>query len=353
MLEEFSTAPCGFCPEGGIIAQQLIGKYPNLFTFTHHAGFGRDSMTIFASDTIAKKYVTFAPAGVIDRGNYPIDVYTKPGFIGISRQKWDSIIAIRLNEPSQVKVSLTQSFDYSTRKLNVTVKAQFIQQVYANDYRINIAIVEDSVSGIGKGWDQKNYFNNDSRYPDLYHKGDSIVGYQHRHVLRALPFGTWGMEEIIPLVPEVPEVNTIYMCNLSNFTIPDRWKLKDITLYAFVSVYNDSNVWESILNTDEQKLNFTPSEVEETTITPQTLNLAVYPNPVSDLAYVECNFPETTKANFALFSSTGEKIRDIKSDVFLGKNNVYFYASDLATGLYFIKMTYNCGVICKKFLVNR
>jgi len=346
LLEEFSTAPCGFCPEGGIIAEQLIHKYPNLYTYTHHAGFGSDSMTIPESKTIAK-YTTFAPAAVIDRGDYPCPPYTKENFIGISRQKWDSICAVRLNNPAKAEIVIEDIiFDEVTRKLAVTVITKFIDDMEDNDYRINFAIVEDSVSGIGSGWDQKNYFNNDPKYPDLYQKGEYIEGYQHRHVLRAMPTGNWGDATVIPAQPEK---DVIYTYELTDYEIPELWKTKDITLYAFISVYNEDIFLHKIFNSDEKHLVEAPTGIEQTI---HRNGFSIYPNPVTDLAYIECNFPEITNAKFELFSINGQKIRDIKKGNFKDNTYVYFYASDLTPGIYFIKISTSNSIICNSFVVH-
>ncbi len=350
LLEEFSTAPCGFCPEGGIIAEKLIHKYPHLYTFTHHAGFGTDSMTIGESSTIAAKYTKFAPAAAIDRGHYPIPVYTKEGYIGVSRQKWDSVCAERLNEPAEAIVSFVSlDFQKESRLLNAELSVQFLTEKSSNDFRFNLAIVEDSVSGVGKGWDQKNYFNNDPTYPELYHKGDSIVGYQHRHVLRALPTGAWGKEG---LIPSIPETGVTYTYKLEDYKIPDRWKPEDITLFAFVSYYNTDNTKHKILNTDVRVLpGYGTNDVPEAENGAAEPKFSVWPNPAGSLAYIRLDFTEPTKAKIELFSSLGAKIRDIAGSDNYTDNIVYFHTSDLAPGVYYLKVTHRNGSYGTKFTV--
>ena len=348
LLEEFSTAQCGFCPEGGIYAENLINKYPNLFTFTHHAGFGTDSMTIPASNTIAYYYTTFAPAGVIDRGYYPIPVYTYPNYIAISRQKWDSIISIRLNEPALAEVALTQNYDNDNRLLDVKIDAKFLTSQESKDYRINLAIVEDSVTGIGHGWDQKNYFNSDPTYPTLYKKGDTIIGYIHRHVLRALPTGTWGVSGIIP---NSPESGKEYSYELKGFQMPAIWKVKDISLVAFVSYYDSVPLNHKILNSVQSTLSV-QTDVRDYDKLPYTGNsLEIYPNPVSNLGYADYFLSKGGAISFELYSISGDRIREIKSGNFNGHGFVYFYVSDLPNGIYILRITGSREIVCKKFSV--
>jgi hypothetical protein len=350
LLEEFSTAPCGFCPEGGIIAEELLHKYPNIYTFTHHAGFGTDSMTIPESKTIAAKYTTFAPAAVIDRGNYPIPVFTKEGFIGVSRQKWDSVVAVRLNDPAEVIVKIDKiNLDEQNRMLSVDVSAQFLlSKSEENDYRVNVLIIEDSVSGVGKGWDQKNYFNNEPKYPDLYHKGDSIVGFQHRHVVRAMPTGAWGLAGIIP---SIPESGTTYKYSLENFNLPAIWKIKDLSVLVFVSHFNTDYFKHKIYNTDGESL----AGYMKLDVTGQAQaneeEFGIYPNPAGSLTYIRFGFAYPTSAKIELYSAAGEKIRNIAETGIYTDNPVYFYTSDLAQGVYFVKVTYSGGIIARSFVV--
>ncbi|MCX6152801.1 MAG: Omp28-related outer membrane protein [Candidatus Kapabacteria bacterium] len=324
----------------------MINKYPNVFTFTHHAGFGTDSMTINESKTIAGKYTTFAPAAVIDRGHYPIPVYTDSNYIGISRQKWDSVLAVRLNDPALADITITKTFNDVSRLLDIKINASFLSAVEAKDYRFNLAIIEDTVKGIGKGYDQKNYFNNDPNYPTLYHKGDSIVGYPHRHVVRAMPAGIWGASGIIP---NLPDSGKTYTYQLTGFKIPDNWKTKDISLIAFVSVYDANPKKHKILNSEDIKLVVkTDVNEAETSINPN--NFEILPNPATDLCYINYNFENETFADFALFSINGEKIRDIKAGSFNKSGNVYFHVTGLNAGVYFIKIKTNNGTFCRKVL---
>lgn len=348
LLEEFSTAPCGFCPEGAIIAENLIHYYYQLLTFTHHAGFGTDSMTIKESQTLAAKFTNFAPAGVIDRNYHNIPVYTYPQYLAISRQKWDSIIAIHLNDPAEADIVITKrSFDKNTRNLTLDFTLSFLNDLETGDYRLNIAIIEDSVSGIGNGWDQKNYFNNDPKYPELYHKGDSIVGYIHRHVVRKMPLGAWGSADKIPSTPT--KGTQISFTDFKIDNLPANWKSKDCSVIIFLSKYNDDIQKMKVLNSVQTQFpgdNISVDDKEET-----FGNLSVYPNPVSDLGFIHLDFQNPTFALLELYSSLGNKVRDISKGIY-NSQNVYFYASDLPKGAYFIKVQTDSETKFINFIVD-
>lgn len=350
LLEEFSTAPCGFCPEGGLIAEELIDKYPNLITYTHHAGFGTDSMTIPESRTIAGIYTTFAPAAVIDRGDYKIPVYTYPDFIGISRQKWDSIVSERLNEPAEAEVLLTQNFNSITRFLNAKIDVKFLVQVDTNDFRFNLAIIEDSVSGIGEGWDQKNYFNDNPNYPSLYQKGNPIVGFVHRHVIRAMPTGTWGYGGIIP---DYPETDLTYTYNLNDFKIPDNWKEKDINLVAFVSYYNTDKFKHKILNSVQSKLSVTTGIENDVISGIDEMIMSINPNPVNDISSIEFYQQKDNHVSIKIIDRLGIEAISVLNNKILntGFHKLNFDSKQLNPGIYFCVLNTGDSYLTQKFVV--
>jgi hypothetical protein len=335
LLEEFSTAPCGFCPEGAIIAESLLKKYPELITFTHHAGFGVDSMTIDASKALAAKFTCFAPAGVIDRNYHNIPVYTYPDFLAISRQKWDSIISIHLNEPAEVEISINHhNFLSGTRSYQLGFSVKFLNDFPEDDYRYNVAIIEDSVTGIGNGWDQKNYFNDNPNFPTLYKKGDPFVGYIHRHVVRAMPYGAWGSSEgLLKVITK----NYSKKITFDISDVPKNWKMENCSVIIFLSKYNTDIKQQKIYNTVQFGIPIDFLSVDEGKQN-ENADFSVFPNPVPDLGYINLEFENPTFTKLELYSSLGIKIREIATGTYQNSQNVYFYTSDLSAGGYFIKV---------------
>lgn len=282
LLEEFSTAPCGFCPDGDLVAQQLIIDHPAVIWLTHHAGFGTDSMTVPESISIAGAFTTFAPGATIDKGDYPIPIYTSPPFIAISRQKWDSVCVAHLNDPPVVDINITNNYDSVTRILNCTVDASFITAPAAGDLRLNLFLVEDSVVGFGPGYDQVNYFNTTPGYP-YYGAGDPIVGYVHHHVLRKVVSGTWGMTGVIP---NTPVAGNTYSHTFSNIPVSAAWKDDDMDVIAFVSYYNASPLLRQVINSNHKNLKDSTSTTGINSGNAQNLQISVFPNPASDRIFL-------------------------------------------------------------------
>ena len=83
--------------------------------------------------------------------------------------------------------------------------------------------------------DLTNYYNTTSGHP-MYGRGNPIVGYEHRHVIRKVVTDVWGNSGIIP---NNPEVNKNYSTNF-NFQLDDFWNPDSLTLAAFVSLNSDT-----------------------------------------------------------------------------------------------------------------
>jgi len=330
LLEEFSTAPCGFCPDGDLVAAQLIIDHPTVIWLTHHAGFGVDSMTVPESVPIANAFTTFAPGACIDRGDYPIPVYTMPPYIAISRQKWDSVVVAHLNDPPVVDVSLTNNFDPVTRLFSCTVDANFITSPPTGDLRLNLFLMEDSVVGFGPGYDQTNYYNTTVGHP-YYGAGNPIVGYVHHHVLRKVVTGTWGMTGVIP---NSPVQGTTYSHTFTNIPIPSTWKEADMDVIAFVSYYNASANLRQVVNAGHKVL----LDSSQTTGLSPTLSkgerIMLYPNPASVRILIYADL-ENENNKFTLTDFTGKIIE--ATELEKGKRNYLLNVESLPNGIYFYR----------------
>lgn len=332
LLEEFSTAPCGFCPEGDIFAQQIISNHPQVIWVTHHAGFGIDSMTIAESSAIAGAFTTFAPGACIDRMDIPLPPYTIPPYIAISRQKWDSICVAHLNDPPVVDINIINNYDSVTRILNCTVDASFITSPATGDLRLNLFLYEDSVVGFGNGYDQTNYFNSTPGHP-FYNAGDPIVGYVHHHVMRKVPSGTWGMAGIIPAIPAA---GSSYSHTFNNISISSLWKDNDIYVVAFVSYYNASAYLRTVINSNQKWLKDATGTTGIIIEGSENNIVNIFPNPATDKAYLSGNLSSFKKSGLLITNTQGQNIRSFELD---NRNFEHqFSVQDLPDGIYFYKI---------------
>lgn len=326
LLEEFSTAQCGFCPDGDIVAAQLVKQYPRLIWVTHHAGFGTDSMTANGSNTIANAFTTFAPGACIDRVDAPIPVYTIQPYIAISRQKWDSVCAAHYSDPAIANVNIINHYDSNSRILNCEIQSTFLTVPKKGDIRVNLYLVEDSVVGFGHGYDQKSYFNTTPGHP-LYGKGDTVIGYVHHRVVRAIPTTAWGLSGV---VPATIQPGLTYSHSFTNISIPAKWKASNMEVVAFISYYNDTAKKRQVINSNHKKL----LEYNTGILINEVKNsCSIIPNPVSsffslnqiegngEIKTVELMNPEGKVVEKWVGSFTGNNTFSIKNL----ENGLYFY----------------------------
>jgi len=329
LLEEFSTAPCGFCPDGDIVAHNLVTAHPEVIWVTHHAGFGTDSMTINESKTIASTFTTFAPGACIDRIDAPIPVYTKPPYIAISRQKWDSVTSAHLNDTVKAELQITNSYDTITRLLDATINVHFLYAPLQGDLRLNLFIVEDSVVGYGPGYDQKSYFNKQVGHP-LYGKGDTIVGYVHHRVVRAIPSTTWGLSGIIP---NAPAQGSSYAYTFTDIQIPAKWKNKDIDVIAFVSYYNSDAKKRTVINSAHKMLLDNSTSAIQSPGLPENM-FTIYPIPSNGLLHLKST-GTSLPYQISIYSADGSLVRQEN----LITENAEIQLHELEGGLYFYRIT--------------
>lgn len=286
LFEEFSTAPCGFCPDGDVIAEGMAEKYPNMIWVTHHAGFGKDAMTIPEGVAIAKDVTNFAPAGLFDRVKFDHPLYSKPERLVASRQIWDSLMQVRLSEGADAGIAISNNYDTANRTLDCTVDVTFYGGSHSGDIRLNLFIVEDSVVGTGyPDYDQKNYLNGYSGHR-YYQAGDTIRGYVHHHVVRQIPTGAWGLTGVIPTTPVI---GTKYSKNFS-ISIPSEWLQERIDIVAFASYYNSDFKSRNVINANHLKM--TDVKTISASVSSNRIlknELLIYPNPARESVFISAS----------------------------------------------------------------
>jgi hypothetical protein len=193
LIEEFSTAPCGYCPDGHVKLEELLVAEPDAVGVTHHAGYLTDAMTIPASAAIADAFTNGAPTAAIDR-----ILWQGQNIVAISRTEWAARAAQALTRQAPLSVVPTPLFDPVTRRLDVAVFVEAMDYPLPGSLRTAVLVVEDHVVGQGPGYDQSNYYNDTPGSP-FYQRGNPIAGYDHRRVVRAVVPAAWGDSLLLPM----------------------------------------------------------------------------------------------------------------------------------------------------------
>jgi hypothetical protein len=348
LLEEFSTAPCGFCPDGDLVAEQLVRDHPTVIWVTHHAGFGVDSLTVPESVVIANAFTNFAPGACIDRGDYPIPIYTQPNYIAVSRQRWDSVVTAHLGDAVVLDLDIANFYDGDARFFSCTVSTTFRFAPLAGDYRLNLYLVEDSASGVGKGFDQTNYYDGTVGHP-YYRAGDPIVGYVHRRVIRAIPGGPWGVEGVFPASPDI---GYPYEYTFHDIAIPERWNPAALDVVAFVSRYDSDPKKRQVLYADSRRMLDGPAAVDRSAAAVLPGTVEIYPHPVRDRAALRVALPDGVPGELTVFDRLGRSAGSFRLPG--GVRTIELRTTAYPAGYYLARVvTRDGGTFSRGFVVAR
>jgi type IX secretion system substrate protein/outer membrane protein Omp28 len=330
LLEEFSGAHCGQCPMGNYMLDSMINKYPSVIGVSLHAYSSPDAMFFAQVDTIGTAYAPGAPLGAIDR------IYNSTfGYVAIYHNAWDAAIQNRLLQPVQLSVGLVSTWNSITRNISATITTTLISNLPSGDYRFNLYIVEDSVTGSGPGYDQVNLYDTQAGNP-FYGMGNPIIGYFHRHVVRAILPSAWGIAGIIPSSPLSGQAFSYPV----NYTLPANINENRVSLVAFVSKYTSAHTGDEALNAVQSKLIGGITGISETQI-PET-NVTIYPNPAHDKINIHFNH-KVSNFSVEIINAFGQIVLSVT-------NQKEIDVSNFTEGLYIIKVRDELNQITKKLL---
>ncbi|MCF8366565.1 MAG: Omp28-related outer membrane protein [Bacteroidales bacterium] len=322
LIEEFTTSLCGYCPGGHLMMDTLLANYEKFIGVAHHAGFYTDAMTIPAHEIYANIWASGAPTGTLNRIS---------GDIGVG--DWEMLGNEILSDLALGEINFDGSyFSPETRELNAVLNTSFLLPM-EGDFRFTVFIVEDSLHGIGTGWDQANYFNNTPGHP-FYGLGNPIVGYRHNHVVRQVLPGNeepecWGNVGAIPASVEYGETYS----ETFNFVIPDDYILENVHLVGFVSNYQSE-----VINVAKVEGLDILTKIQDNTI---SKGFTIFPNPSNGYFSVDCS-------NLKLVS-----VIDLHGQYLRQFSENQIDISDLTSGVYIFQIETDEGKISRQLVIKQ
>lgn len=317
ILEQFTGAACGWCPNGhDRIEQALAGT--NTIWAVHHAGFGNDGLTCSANTAYTFFYndggSTYAPAMMVDRYHGDAEepgpvtnVYAVNGIIDY------------VNTVNQIPCFLTLNvngitYDAQSRALGGTVTGHFTSNIYNENTRLTLMIVEDS---------------NIMAQTD-YSTGSSVTlqNYMHMNAVRATATDTWG-------APITVDANGDFTYNVS-YTLPSNLKAWRCRVIAIVSDRNANNANACAVMQAAQTSNLNSPFVGLDNA--EEINLSVYPNPTTGIVAVE---GEGIK-NVEVMDMTGRTV--------MTTSNSVVDMTNLSNGLYMLRINTEKGAFTQKIV---
>ncbi len=346
LVEKFTSAKCGNCPDGTAKLTTITGNEPNVIWVTHHAGFIVDALLFPEIDTIASTFTFGAPTATIDRIKF-----SGQQDVAVGTSLWQSNISSQLTQTADVDVTVDGNFDATSRVANIDVNAIFSSASTAQgEYRINVFVVEDSVVGSGSGYNQANYFNSTAGHP-FQGLGNPIVNYPHRHVVRDVISTAWGMGGIIP---NTTMANTTYTANFS-YQIPMDYDLSKVRFVAFVTDFSQGVDQRNVLNANQEDLsNFGMIISNTAKQIPFVQALSIQPNPATTFVNLKVESSENQQVEILISNVSGQTILTKENVNLQTGTNIYPLPVDqLANGLYFITMKKGKYLTTQKLFINK
>lgn len=357
LLEEFTTAPCQFCPDGTVRVEQITAANPNVIPVGVHSCFSTDAMTnTEASELCTTLGPGAAPSAMVDRYSFNGTVSSS------SRPTWSTWANQRVSTSSPVGVNLNGSYDNSTRNLTVNVISNFVDFVIPGDLRVSLIITEDSVIGgttnaYDQGYDQVNYYYGQPGHP-YYQVGTFptqnssvyiIDDFPHRHVLRDILPSTWGDASVLP---SSPTLYTDYTGTFST-TLNGSYDISKVYVIGVVSYFGDGDQeGYEVLNARQVKLTeLWATGLEESGSLDNSLR--VYPNP-SNLPFTNMEFKMEESANVqARITDITGKVVSLENfgTMSQGNQRIQLNTQSLENGFYFVNLTVGDQEVSRKISI--
>ncbi|OGU60836.1 MAG: hypothetical protein A2X64_04525 [Ignavibacteria bacterium GWF2_33_9] len=148
LMEEYTGFRCGNCPTAGDIAHEIKAKYPdNVVLLSIHAGslalptpkHPYNFISQVMKDLDAKYQISLAgtPNGLVDRISYNGALILPPG-------DWESAVLERTKIPANVKITLTPSYNETTKTISCSAAMKFLDDA-PSSYQLALYVVEDSI----------------------------------------------------------------------------------------------------------------------------------------------------------------------------------------------------------------
>jgi hypothetical protein len=236
LLEDYTGHTCGNCPKAAKVAdeQKEIHKEKLIVMAVHAGGFAVPDLPEYPADyrtpegNELDQFFGISgvgnPNGMINRIDYPTSGHVK------GHTSWAGILAAELAKPMQAWLTIEPQYNTSNRKLDVTVKTEFITAL-SGDVKLAVFLVEDSVIS-----DQKNYLANPTH----------VTTYVHRHMLRK-SFSGSAFGELIAANPQPSEttVDKSYSTTVSS-------NYNDKHCYVVALIYNAATY--EVIQAEEKKI---------------------------------------------------------------------------------------------------
>jgi hypothetical protein len=224
LLEDFTGHRCVNCPQAHEIIKALeqtygdrlvsIGIHAGVFSFPVSPTYSYNFRTPEGNSLETGFGISTYPSGMVNRKKVS-------GTMILDKDGWGAAVAGIINEPAEAFITLSNTYNPSTRSLDVTVNTEILSNL-DGIYRLCVYLTEDNII--------KPQMNNDPTIGTI----PDILNYVHSHVLRKAINSTWG-----DTLSTDPVAGQTISLSYTNFILDSEWKEDDCKVIAFI--YRDDD----------------------------------------------------------------------------------------------------------------
>ncbi len=327
VVEEGTGTWCQWCPRGAVYMDSLNTLHGDDVSLI--AVHNNDPMEVTAYDTWMGGQIGGYPSAVVDR-RLELD----PGNL---------IAAYNAFHDDFSFADITAVPTFAGTSLTATVNVRPATTI--RNTKLAWVITEDELSGTTSSWNQANAYSGNPtpmvgggyNFNTLPNPVPASV-MKYNHVARSIDPSPTGTNT---LLPAVMVASTDYTCTISK-TLDASWVTNKI--HGVVMLLGSDG---SVLNS----ANFT-STTGISDVNAGVENLVVVPNPASTQATVVFDLKNSGSVQINVFDVMGRVVYSVPSaNLGSGTNRIVIPATDLANGMYHVKINTEAGTITEKFNV--
>ena len=344
VLEDLTGVNCGWCPDGAKVADEMkAARNGRMIIIANHEGGYATADWLTTDGTIIGNAsgATGYPNGNVNRRVW------SGSSTAHGRGSWASNGATIESEDSPVNIGLDAFFRPGSTKLEINVSLYYTADAGKSNF-VSVVVLQDSIIAYQSGAS--------SLYPA---RVDPATGlFIHMDVMRDY---VTPVKQIFvapggfKIGDEVSKTNKGDQTDLSyTWEIPAKVGGLDINTehLKVVVMVTEDEAWSEIYSGVEKHVYGARAVgINEAA----SLNdLQIYPNPFQNNATIEFNLENSTALQVSVYDMTGKVVQNIPSTVYpIGNTKIEVNGTSLESGLYYVNIVSEDGVITRKIVLNK
>jgi len=341
IIEEATGTWCGYCPRGTVALDRFSVRYPDTYIgiAVHN---GNDPMVNSTYDDGLD--APGFPNALVNRGEFMDPGQTEGPFL-------EQVV-----EPSAASILQGADWNEESRELKISMIVTALEEITTN-FKVNVAITEDDLSGPSGNWAQANYFSfqrdnvdlidmNGLNWKDLPNPVPA-TDMVYDHVARAILAPYAGLEnsfsEDMPIGGE--KVFNFF------YTVPEDFNIDKMHIVSMlINPDGTINTGEGDTVMEDIENGFVAG-ITSTYDTDLNNVINVFPNPTSDFTNVRINLSERSDVILQVVDMTGKAVMDKTYENQNGLFSVMVDTNTLNAGNYVLKINVGDSYTTKKISV--